>query len=92
MGDYYQNGIIACFHNLSRRPVEDLEEELVRFSAKRPMALVLPSLFSELEGEALPRIVDELAKVPYLDEIVIGLDDADADQFAYARQFFSRLP
>jgi glucosyl-3-phosphoglycerate synthase len=69
-----------------------MEEELVRFSAKRPMAPVLPSLFSELEGEALPRIVDELAKVPYLDEIVIGPDDADADQFAHARQFFNRLP
>jgi glucosyl-3-phosphoglycerate synthase len=92
MGDYYQNGIITCFHNLTRRPVEDLEEELVRFSSKRPMALILPSLFSELKGEALPRIVDELAEVPYLDEIVIGLDNADADQFAYARQFFRRLP
>lgn len=30
------------------------------------MALILPSLFSELEGEALPHIVDELAKVLYL--------------------------
>ena len=92
MGDYYQNGIITCFHNLTRRPVEALEEELMRFAPKRPMALVLPSLFSELEREALPHIVEELAKVPYLNEIVIGLDDADADQFAYARKFFKRLP
>jgi glucosyl-3-phosphoglycerate synthase len=92
VGDYYQNGIITCFHNLTHRPVEALEADLVRFAPKRPMALILPSLFSELEGEALPHIVDELAKVPYLEEIVIGLDGADADQFAHARQFFSRLP
>jgi glucosyl-3-phosphoglycerate synthase len=92
MGDYYQNGIITCFHNLTRRPVEEIEDELLRFASKRPMALVLPSLFSELQGQALPRIVDELAKVPYLEEIVIGLDNADAKQFAHARQFFKRLP
>jgi glucosyl-3-phosphoglycerate synthase len=30
------------------------------------MGLLLPSLYSELEGEALPRIVDHLALVPYL--------------------------
>ena len=50
MGNFYQNGIITTLHNLTRRPLAELEEELVRFSARRPMSLVLPSLFSELEG------------------------------------------
>ena len=50
------------------------------------MGLILPSLFSELEGPALDNIVNELAKVPYLEEIVIGLDRADRDRFA--REFF----
>ncbi|MFW2371796.1 MAG: glycosyl transferase [Gammaproteobacteria bacterium] len=92
MGDFYQNGIITNFHNLTRRPVEDLEKELVYFSKHRPMSLVLPSLYSELEGEALPSIIDELEKVPYLSEVVIGLDRADLQQFEHAREFFSRLP
>lgn len=61
---------------------------MVRFARKRKMGLILPSLFSELEGPALTKIVDELAKVPYLDEIVIGLDRADRDQFLHAREFF----
>ena len=77
MGDFYQNGIITTLHNLADRPLEDMERELQEFSSRRPMALILPSLYSELEGEALPRIVDELVKVPYLSEIVIGLDRAD---------------
>ena len=92
MGDFYQNGIITNFHNLTRRPVEDLEKDLLYFSKSRPMSLVLPSLFSELEGEALPGIIDELEQVPYLSEIVIGLDRADENQYQHARNFFSRLP
>lgn len=92
MGDFYQNGIVTNLHNLSRRPVEDLEKELTAFSKFRPMALVLPSLYSELEGPALQNIVQELAKVPYLEEIVIGLDCADESQYRHALQYFSGLP
>lgn len=92
MTDFYQKGEISTLHNLTNRPVEDFESELVEFSKTRPMALVLPSLFSELEGPALEHIVDELAKVPYLSEIVIGLDRADKDQFEYAKSYFSKLP
>lgn len=92
MGDFYQNGIITTLHNLSDRPVEELETELLGFSKQRPMGLILPSLYSELEGEALPAIVDELVKVPYLSEIVIGLDRADLGQYQQALKFFDRLP
>lgn len=92
MGDFYQNGIITTLHNLSDRPVEQLESELLKFSTQRPMGLILPSLFSELEGQALPAIVDELVKVPYLSEIVIGLDRADQQQYQQALGFFARLP
>ena len=92
MGDFYQNGIITTLHNLQDRPVEDLEKELVSFSSKRPMGLVLPSLYSELQTKALPNIINEIAKVPYLSEIVIGLDRADEQEYRHALKFFSQLP
>ncbi|WP_328185529.1 glycosyl transferase [Marinobacter sp. OP 3.4] len=92
MGDFYQNGIVTTLHNLTRRPVEDLEQELVRFSKTRPMALVLPSLYSELQGPALANIVQELKAVPYLEEIVIGLDRASEDEYRHAMEYFSELP
>ncbi|WP_340678686.1 glycosyl transferase [Paraglaciecola sp.] len=92
MADFYQNGIVTTLHNLSDRPVEELEKELIKFSKKRPMGLILPSLFSELEGPALANIVDELCDVPYLSQIVIGLDRADLKQYKHALGFFSRLP
>ena len=92
MADFYQNGIVTTLHNLSERPVEDLENELVEFSKKRPMALILPSLFSELEGTALPNIIEHIAKVPYLSQIVIGLDRANLEQYQHALKFFGTLP
>lgn len=92
MGDFHQNGIITTLHNLGQRPLEDMEAELTRFRKARPMGLVLPSLFSELMGDALETIVQELCAVPYLNEIVIGLDRADCDQYQHALKYFSRLP
>lgn len=91
MADFYQNGIITTLHNLNQRPLEEMEEELRRFSKSRPMCLVLPSLYSELEGDALPNIVKHLSKVDYLSEIVIGLDLADQDQYRKALEFFKPL-
>ena len=92
MSDFFQNGVITTLHRLTERSVEEIEQELVSFSESNPMALLLPSLFSELEGPALKNIVDELEKVPYLSQIIIGLDRADKDQFEFAKKYFSRLP
>ncbi|KAA9001873.1 glycosyl transferase [Affinibrenneria salicis] len=92
MSEFYQDGIITTFHNLTQRSVEELEYDLQVFSGQNSMGLILPSLFSELEGPALDNIVNLLSQVTYLDEIVIGLDRADRDQFKFAHEFFSRLP
>ena len=92
MADYLQDGAITTLHNLSQRPVAELEADLTQWAQQRPMALIIPTLFSEIEGDALPAIVDELATVPYLDEVIIGLDRADAGQFDKARAFFDALP
>lgn len=92
MGDFHQNGIITTLHNLRGRSLEDMESELVSFSQQRPLGLILPSLFSELEGPALSSIIDKIAEVPYLNEIVIGLDQASEEQYRFALNFFSKLP
>ncbi len=92
MSDFYQTGVVTTLHRLGPPNVERLERELVRLVRERPVTLVLPSLYSELEGPALSHIVDELCKVPYLSQIVISLDRANKKQFEHAREFFSRLP
>lgn len=92
MADFHQNGNIAQFHNLRTRSLEELEYRLETFAQTRKISLVLPSLFSELEGPALENILDELAGAKYLNRIIIGLDRADREQYLHARRFFARLP
>ena len=92
MADFYQNGIVTTLHNLTNRHLSDIENDLVQFNKERPLGLLLPSLFSELEGEAMPNILSHIKTVPYLSEIVIGLDRADQAQYKEALEFFSSLP
>ena len=92
MADFHQGGDIATLHRLTERPIEALEEELRIFAASRPMGLILPSLYSELLGPALPNIVEQLKQANYLSDIIIGLDQADRSQFEHAREFFAELP
>lgn len=92
MADFHQHGIVTALHQLNTRSLEDLETELMEIRKTEPMALILPSLYSELEMPALSNIVDELSKVPYLDQVVVGLDRADEAQFRHALEFFNRLP
>ena len=69
-----------------------MEKDLVEFSKFRPITLILPSLFSELHGKALPSIISEISKVKYIRNIVIGLDRANEKEFKKAKSFFSKLP
>lgn len=90
--DFFQNGTITTLHKLCDRPIADMEAELHAYAVERPMALILPSLYSELEGAALPRIVEELKHATYIGDIIVGLDQADERQFEHAREFFAGLP
>ena len=65
---------------------------MLEFSKFRPITLILPSLFSELKGPALPNIINEISKVKYINNIVIGLDKANVEEFKEAKEFFSKLP
>ena len=64
----------------------------MEFSKFRPITLILPSLYSEIKGKALPNIVNEISKIKYLQNIVIGLDKANESEFINAKKFFSKLP
>ncbi len=69
-----------------------MEKELEEFCRYRPITLILPSLYSELKGTALPKIINEISKVKFLKRIVIGLDQANKKEFEQAKAFFSKLP
>ena len=91
MADFHQNGVISTLHNLSNRSLSEIENELRDYSKQAPIELILPSLFSELKGCALEKIVSCLSEVKYLNHITIGLDKANESQFKEAKKFFSKL-
>lgn len=92
MADFHQTGVITTLHRFGKGQIDRLEAELTVFAKAFPIALVLPSLYSELQGKALPKIVEHLKSVPYLHEIVVSLDRATDEEFRQAKQFFSVLP
>ncbi len=92
MGDFFQNGTITTLHALGRRSPDDLQKEIKGYTRDRPLCLVLPSLYSELEGTALPGIVEELKKITYIDKVVVTLGEAGPSEFERAVEYFSVLP
>ncbi len=91
MSDFSQNGIISTLHDFGTKSVNEIEKELKKFSKERKMELILPSLYSELESDALPKIVSEISKTNYLNHIIIGLDKANKTQAKRAWKFFKKL-
>jgi len=91
MSDFYQTGIITTLHQLGKPSLERLEGDLLNFSKVRPIALVLPALYSEFEGPAMPGIIQELTKVKYLNEIILTLDRASLDELKHVRELMAPI-
>jgi glucosyl-3-phosphoglycerate synthase len=92
MSDFYQTGVISTLHRFPGRPLEKIEAELKRFQRQQPVTLLLPCLWSEFEGPALPRIIEEIKAVKYLRQIVLVLGRATEAQFLKARESFTAVP
>ena len=67
-----------------QRDVEPLACAPFRFLQPFPGGFKIPT--------QLDNIVNHLTEVPYISNIVIGLDRADEEQYRYALKYFSRLP
>src|SRR3990170_8724009 len=91
MADFYQNDLIITLHRLGNPGLERIESELREFSRQRPIALVLPALVTEFQGEAIKGIIAELKKVRYINEIILTLGRASDKEFSYVREFLSQL-
>ncbi len=93
MSDFFQTGAIATLHRLGQPDVARLERDLIHFAQETPVALVLPCHVREIGTRALRGILRELRHVPYLKQIVVGIDGATRlREWRKARHFFQRLP
>ncbi len=91
MGDFSQNGIVSTLHDFGTKSTTEIEKDLLSFSKERKMELILPCLYSELEGSALPNIVEQISKTKYLNHVIIGLDKASENQARKAWKFFKKI-
>ena len=92
MTDFFQNGVITTLQKLVDRPIENLEQELKELTQTRRTVLLLPALYSEFEGAAMPRIVEQLKGLEYLYRIVLSLDRATEQEFKRVKEIMSVLP
>lgn len=91
MADFFQNGNITTLQHVAKRPLEDMEQELEKFSKRRNMVLLLPALYSEFETPAMKKILQELKGVKYIYKIILGLDRATKEQFEEVKKIMSTL-
>ncbi len=92
MPDFHQPILLPTLHHLADTKLEEREALLERFSKKKPVALVIPALYSELEGTAFPRMLGQVAGARYVKRVVISMNGMSAAQHKRALRFFkSRL-
>lgn len=91
MSDFFQNGVIASFHKLGKADLRRLERELRHFSKINPIALILPSLYREFSRGTLSKIMNEVKRARYLDQIVLSLDKATQAQFKKVKNYFTSI-
>jgi len=91
MSDFQQRGPITTLSRFGTHDLAKLEDAIAVFAGASPLALIIPCLASEMDQPALASIVVELARVPYLDTVVVSLDRADEADFRRAKEYFKPL-
>jgi glucosyl-3-phosphoglycerate synthase len=91
MADFWQNGISTL--HLLKQPdsLAHLDSPLREYVRERPLTLILPCHARELDTETLPLLILELCALPWVTQIIIGLDEANLEQYARARRLVAPL-
>jgi len=92
MSDFYQTGVVSTLHRLGEPNLEELESELEEHAKHRPIALILPTTYSDFQGKAFRRILENLKQVRYLNEIVVVMNRTDTMEFRQAKKILSEMP
>ncbi len=98
MADFHQEPQITTLHALYEAfdregYLTNLERRLEHHARHEHIALLLPSLYSEMgNAGVLDRILDRIAEVRYLKSVVVALGGAPEEaQFREAQAYFGRL-
>ncbi len=87
----YKQDLITTIHDLGC-DLDRLDDRLTELSQSLPTAVLIPSLYEELERPALTQIRDELAQCRFVNSVVISLYANTEEQYQTAVEFFRPLP
>lgn len=87
--DFYQS-LVTTIHDFGP-DISSKEKRLAEMAEERPISLVLPMLYRELEGKALPNIVRDLNKCDYISKVLVPLTAKNASEYRATLRFFDRL-
>ncbi|MGF1567377.1 MAG: glucosyl-3-phosphoglycerate synthase [Nodosilinea sp.] len=87
----YKQELITTIHDLGC-DLERLEDRLTELSQNQPTAVLIPSLYEELERPALATIRDHLSHCTFVNNVIICLYAETFEQYVHAVQFFEPLP
>ncbi len=87
--DFYQ-GLVTTIHDFEA-DIQSKEKRIAEMAEERPVSLVLPMLYRELGGQALPNIVRNLNKCDYISQLLIPITAKNASEYRSAARFFNRL-
>lgn len=91
MSDFFQNGVITTLQKLGHQSLESMESRLKTWSRERPVTLLLPALYSELNGPAMKPILEQLNGADYFSQITVTMDEASPDEFEEAKSYLKTL-
>ncbi len=90
MADFHQN-LLPTFTLLDAQDTSKMEQQLIEEQETTPMGVIIPSLFSDLQSEAMAQIIKVLASTTFLKRIYISLDKSTCEQFIAARAIVEPL-
>jgi glucosyl-3-phosphoglycerate synthase len=83
MADFYINKL-PTFSLLHGEKTFSMEEKLMEESAKIPMGVLIPALYSDLSGVAMHAIIRHLADMEFIRQVYICLDQATEEEYKSA--------
>ncbi|OKH18114.1 hypothetical protein [[Limnothrix rosea] IAM M-220] len=87
----FNQDFITTIHDFNA-DISYLEKRLRTLSATSPMALLIPSLYEELQRPALTTIKKHLKSCDYIKFVNVCLYAETQEQYHHAVEFFSELP
>ena len=70
---------------------EKLLKNISDAAVERPVCVIMPMLYSEINNNVLGNILKQLSKCEYLREVIVPLAAKSEEEFSHVKRFFSKL-